>query len=69
MKPLKSGIQLDPENLKNSKGGACACGCDVYMPSTLSSAGGEESEICNCACWGTIDPLSSEHVGVAKYIW
>ena len=60
MKPLKSGIEIDPNKLSNMKGGACSCGCDVYHASTIVTMSGEEGADCNCQC-SVYDPSHSTY--------
>lgn len=66
MKPLKSGIEMNPEELKNSKGGACSCGCDIYVSSTVVSVGGEEGTDCYCGC--SLDPNHEMWASAFRYL-
>jgi len=48
MRVLESGVDMTPEELNRLKGGACACGCEVFaeVVHALGSGGGT----CFCTC-------------------
>ena len=50
MKLLKSGIEMDPSQLRKVKGSMCACGCGIGVSADTSSDIGVDGEICFCDC-------------------
>lgn len=52
MKVLKSGIEIDPSDLSNVKGGACACGCPVGINGDFQHITGRSGKACSCYCVG-----------------
>lgn len=50
MKILKSGIEMNHEELKAIKGGACACSCLPGFNSGSLNISGDEDDDCYCGC-------------------
>ncbi len=50
MKILKSGIEMEPSELDEVKGGLCSCGCDIGYNGMRMSVLGEENGSCYCGC-------------------
>lgn len=50
MKILKSGIEMDPSELRKAKGGSCACGCGIGFDGEVLSISGYSGSSCECGC-------------------
>ncbi len=51
MKVLKSGIEVDPNDMDKLKGGSCSCACNRYVSGSAVNVAGHEGETCSCWCW------------------
>jgi len=70
MKILKSGVEMTPEELRKSRGGACACGCSIGIGADSGTNGGDQGDTCFCSC-DPYDDLARDNMGkdASKYVW